>query len=82
VRGGGYQKKNSAKLDESHFHEKHMALYTGNAQVESESSSSALLKIIYGYKKEQAIFVEAKLGIVGMLSNDLQLGMKLLKLPL
>ena len=46
-----------------------MALYTDNAQPEGESSSSALLKIIYGYKKTQALFVAAKLGIAEILSN-------------
>jgi hypothetical protein len=38
-----------------------MALYTDNAQPEGESSSSALLEIIYGYKKLHALFVAAKL---------------------
>lgn len=46
-----------------------MALYIDNAQPEGESSSSALLKIIYGYKKTQALFVAAKLGIADILSN-------------
>jgi len=46
-----------------------MALCTDNAQSESESSSLALLEIIYGYKKFPAIFVVAKLGIVDILSN-------------
>jgi hypothetical protein len=46
-----------------------MALYTDNAQPEGKSSSSALLGIIYGYKKTQALFVEAKLGIADILSN-------------
>ena len=46
-----------------------MALYTDNAQPEGESSSSALLEIIYGYKKTQALFVAAKLGIADLLSN-------------
>ncbi|MEG4960903.1 MULTISPECIES: methyltransferase [unclassified Microcoleus] len=46
-----------------------MALYTDNAQPEGESSSSALLEIIYGYKKTQALFVAAKLGIADILSN-------------
>jgi hypothetical protein len=47
-----------------------MALYTDNAQPESERSSSALLKIVYGYKKIPAFFVVAKLGIADILSND------------
>jgi hypothetical protein len=47
-----------------------MALYTDNAQPESESSSSALLEIIYGYKKKTALFVVAKLRIADILSND------------
>lgn len=47
-----------------------MALYTDNAQPESESSWSALLKIIYGYKKIPAFFVVAKLGIADIMSND------------
>jgi hypothetical protein len=47
-----------------------MALYTDNAQAESEISSSALLKIIYGYKKLSAFFVVAKLRIADLLSND------------
>ncbi len=51
MRGEGYPKKNSAKLNESHFQENHMALYTDNVQPESESSLSELLEIIYGYKK-------------------------------
>ena len=46
-----------------------MALYTDNAQPEGESSSSALLEIIYGYKRTQALFVAAKLGIADILSN-------------
>jgi hypothetical protein len=46
-----------------------MGLYTDNAQPEGESSSSALLEIIYGYKKTQALFVAAKLGIADILSN-------------
>ena len=46
-----------------------MALYTDNAQPEGESSSSALLEIIYRYKKTQALFVVAKLGIADILSN-------------
>jgi hypothetical protein len=46
-----------------------MALYTDNAQPEGESSSSALLEIIYGYKRTQALFVVAKLGIADILSN-------------
>ena len=49
--GEGYQKKNSAKLNESHFPENHMALYTDNAQPEGESSSSALLEKSMGIKK-------------------------------
>jgi hypothetical protein len=53
VRGEGYvyQKKNFGILNESHFQEHHMALYTDNAQPEAESSSPALLKKNYGYKK-------------------------------
>jgi len=47
-----------------------MALYTDNAQPESERSSSALLRIVYGYKKVLAFFVVAKLGIADILSND------------
>ena len=47
-----------------------MALYTDNAQPESESSSSALLKIVYGYKKIPAFFVVTKLRIADILSND------------
>ena len=47
-----------------------MALYTDNAQPEGESSSSALLEIIYGYKKVQAIFVAAKLWIGYILSKN------------
>jgi hypothetical protein len=47
-----------------------MALYTDHAQPESESSSSALLEIIYGDKKSQALFVAAKLGIADILTND------------
>jgi hypothetical protein len=47
-----------------------MALYTDNAQPESESSSSALLKIIYGYNKNPALFVVAELGIADVLSNS------------
>jgi hypothetical protein len=66
----GIKKKNSARLNELHFQENHMALYTDNAQPESESSSSALLEIIYGYKKSQALFVVAKLGIADILTND------------
>ena len=46
-----------------------MALYTDNAEPEGESSSSALLEIISGYKRTQAIFVAAKLGIADILSN-------------
>ena len=46
-----------------------MALYTDNAQPEGESSSSALLEIIYGYKKTQALFVAAKLEIADILSK-------------
>ena len=46
-----------------------MGLYTDNAQPEGESSSSALLEIIYGYKKTLALFVAAKLGIADILSN-------------
>jgi hypothetical protein len=46
-----YQKKNFGILNESHFQEHHMALYTDNAQPEAESSSSALLEIIYEDKK-------------------------------
>ena len=46
-----------------------MALYTDNAQPEGESSSSALLEIISGYKKLLALFVAAKLGIADLLSN-------------
>ncbi|MEG3959018.1 methyltransferase family protein [Microcoleus sp. herbarium2] len=46
-----------------------MALYTDNAQPKSESSSSVLLKIVYGYKKIPAFFVVAKLGIADILSN-------------
>jgi hypothetical protein len=38
-----------------------MGLYTDNAQTEGESSSSALLEIISGYKKVQALFMAAKL---------------------
>ena len=51
MRGEGYPKKNSAKLNESHFQENRMALYTDNAQPEAESSSSALGEIFYEYKK-------------------------------
>ncbi len=69
MRGRGYQKKNSARLNESHFQENHMALYTDNAQPESESSSLALLEIIYGDKKFPALFVVAKFGIADILSN-------------
>jgi predicted transcriptional regulator len=47
-----------------------MVLYTDNAQPEGESSSSALREIIYGYKRTQAIFVVAKLGIADILSNS------------
>ena len=46
-----------------------MGFYTDNAQTEGESSSSALLEIMYGYKKNQALFVVAKLGIADILSN-------------
>ncbi|MEG4943545.1 methyltransferase [Microcoleus sp. F4-D5] len=46
-----------------------MALYTQNAQPEGESSSSALLEIMYGYKRSQALFVAAKLGIADILSE-------------
>ncbi len=46
-----------------------MGLYTDNAQPEGESSSSALLEIISGYKKVQALFVAAKLWIADILSN-------------
>jgi hypothetical protein len=46
-----------------------MALYTDNAQPEAESSSSALQKIIYGYKKKQALFVATKLELANILSN-------------
>lgn len=46
-----------------------MALYRDNAESEDESSSSALLEIIYGYKKTQALFVAAKLGIADILVN-------------
>jgi hypothetical protein len=59
-----------------------MALYTDNAQPESESSSSALLEIIYGYKKIQALFVVAKLRIADIVSNDsTTVDELLLKLP-
>jgi hypothetical protein len=47
-----------------------MALYTDNDQPESESSLSALLKIVYGYKKIPAFFVVAQLRIADILSND------------
>jgi hypothetical protein len=46
-----------------------MALYTDNAQPEAESSSSALQKIIYGYKKESTLFVATKLELANILSN-------------
>ena len=46
-----------------------MGLYTDNAQPEGESSSSALLEIISGYKKVPPLFVAAKLGIADILSN-------------
>jgi hypothetical protein len=46
-----------------------MGLYTDNAQPEGESSSSALLEIIYGYKRTQALFVVAKLGFADILSK-------------
>ena len=46
-----------------------MALSTDNAQPEGKSSSSALVEIIYGYKRTQALFVVAKLGIADILSN-------------
>ena len=46
-----------------------MALCTDNAQQEGESSSSALLEIISGYKRTQALFVATKLGIADILSN-------------
>ncbi len=59
-----------------------MALYTDNAQPESESSSSALLEIIYGYKKIPALFVVAKLRIADIVSNDsTTVDELLLKLP-
>jgi hypothetical protein len=59
-----------------------MALYTDNAQPESESSSSALLEIIYGYKKIPALFVVAKLIIADIVSNDsTTVDELLLKLP-
>ncbi|NQE32469.1 methyltransferase [Microcoleus asticus] len=56
-----------------------MALYTENAQPEGESSSSALLEIIYGYKRTQALFVAAKLGIADILSNGSQTADELAK---
>jgi hypothetical protein len=62
-------KKNFGILNESHFQEHHMALYIDNAQPEAESSSSALRKIIYGYKKKQALFVAANLELANILSN-------------
>jgi hypothetical protein len=46
-----------------------MALYRDNAQPEAESLSSALRKIIYGYKKESALFVATKLELANILSN-------------
>ncbi|WP_039962966.1 methyltransferase, partial [Kamptonema sp. PCC 6506] len=56
-----------------------MALYTENAQAEGKSSSSALLEIIYGYKRTQALFVAAKLGIADILSNGSQTADELAK---
>ncbi len=47
-----------------------MGLYTDNAQPEGESSSSALLGIISGYKKVPALFVAAKLWIAYILSKN------------
>ena len=46
-----------------------MALYKDSAQPETESSSSVLRKIIYGYKKTQALFVAANLELANILSN-------------
>lgn len=56
-----------------------MALYTENVQAEGKSSSSALLEIIYGYKRTQALFVAAKLGIADILSNGSQTADELAK---
>ena len=46
-----------------------MALYTDNTQPEAESSSSALLQIIYGDKKPGP-FVAAKIELADILSNS------------
>jgi hypothetical protein len=46
-----------------------MALSTDNAQPEGESSSSALLEIIYGYKKTRLFLWLPLLGIADILSN-------------
>jgi len=71
MRGEGYlcQKKIFGILKELNFQEHPMALYIDNAQPEAESSLSALRKIIYGYKKKQALFVAANLELANILSN-------------
>ena len=46
-----------------------MTLYADNIQSEGGSSSSALLEMMHGYQKSQALFVAAKLGIADILSN-------------
>ena len=56
-----------------------MTLYADNIQSEGESSSSVLLEMIYGYKKSQALFVAAKLGIADILSNGSKTADKLAK---
>ena len=47
-----------------------MTLYADNIQSEGESSSSALLEMMHGYQKSQALFVAAKLGIADILSDS------------
>jgi len=46
-----------------------MTLYADNIQSEGESSSSVLLEMTFGFKRSQALFVAAKLGIADILSD-------------